>query len=104
MPSAYNQTFNIGADVPYTLNELARCVAGAMGVAPEVVHLPPRQEVLHAYCSHEKVTRVFGRRRLHTLEEGLTRMAVWVKRHGARASSTFDGIEVLKNFPKAWAA
>jgi UDP-glucose 4-epimerase len=37
-----------------------------------------------------------------TLDEGLARMAAWVKRHGARASQEFDGIEVDKNFPKAW--
>jgi UDP-glucose 4-epimerase len=58
--------------------------------------------VLNAYSSHEKVQRVFGQRQLHTLEQGLTRMAGWVKQHGARSSHEFEGIEVIKNFPKAW--
>jgi hypothetical protein len=29
-------------------------------------------------------------------------MAQWVKAHGARRSQKFEGIEVTKNFPKAW--
>jgi UDP-glucose 4-epimerase len=45
---------------------------------------------------------VFGQRKLHSLEEGLAKMAGWVKHHGARTSQEFDGIEVMKNFPKAW--
>ncbi len=101
-PTAYNQVFNVGADQPYTVNELAQRVAAAMGVAPQVVHLPARNEVVNAYSSHEKVQRVFGPRRLTTLEEGLERMAAWVKRHGARASRKFEEIEVRKNFPQAW--
>lgn len=102
VPAAYNQVFNVGADQPYTVNELAQRVAAAMGVAPHVVHLPARNEVVNAYSSHEKVQRVFGPRRLTTLEEGLERMAAWVKRHGARASRKFEEIEVRKNFPQAW--
>lgn len=102
VPAAYNQIFNIGADQPYTVNELAESVARAMGVEPNLVHLPARNEVLNAYSSHEKVQRIFGERKLHNLEEGLSRMANWVRRHGARQSQKFEGIEVTKNFPKAW--
>lgn len=101
-PAAYNQIFNIGADKPYSVNELATAIAQAMGVAPNVTHTPPRNEVQDAYSSHDKTDRVFGQRKLHTLEEGLTRMAAWVKQHGARQSQKFEGIEVTKNFPKAW--
>jgi UDP-glucose 4-epimerase len=101
-PEAYGQVFNIGADQPYTVNELAGCVARAMEVEPQVVHLSARNEVLNAYSSHEKVRRVFGERQRYTLEAGLGRMATWVKKHGARRSREFDGIEVTKNFPEAW--
>lgn len=101
-PQAYNQIFNIGADQPYSINELAECVARAMGVEPAVIHLPARNEVINAYSSHEKVARVFGERNLVPLEEGLQRMAAWVKQHGARQSQKFDNIEVMKNFPAAW--
>ncbi len=101
-PAACNQIFNIGADQPYTINELAEAVAQAMGVKATVAHLPARNEVADAYSSHEKIRRVFGSRKPHTLEEGLSKMAAWVKQHGARSSKEFEGIEVTKNFPKAW--
>jgi UDP-glucose 4-epimerase len=102
VPGAYNQVFNIGADQPYSVNELATCVAQAMGVEPKITHLPPRNEVMDAYSSHEKLRRIFGERRLYTLEEGLNRMGAWVKQHGARTSQKFKDIEVTKNFPAAW--
>ncbi len=102
MPDAYNEIFNIGADQPYTINELAHTVAQAMGVEPQVKHVPARNEVIDAYSSHEKLDRVFGKREGHDLQYGLSRMAKWVKQHGSRASQEFEGIEIEKNFPKAW--
>lgn len=100
--AAYNQIFNIGADEPYSVNALAEATARAMGREPNILHVPARNEVQHAYSSHDKVRRVFGERKLHSLEEGLGRMAEWVQQHGARASSKFENIEVEKNFPRAW--
>jgi hypothetical protein len=73
-----------------------------MGVEPNIIHLPPRNEVSNAYSSHDKVRRVFGDHQRYSLEEGLNRMATWVKQHGARRSQEFEGIEVRKNFPQAW--
>ena len=102
LPEAYNQIFNIGAEIPYSVNDLATAVAKAMGVVPNVVHLPARNEVLHAYSSHDKITRTFGQDGGTPLDEGLLRMAQWVKEHGARSSKEFENIEVMKNFPKAW--
>lgn len=99
---AYNQVFNIGADQHYSVNHLANSVAVAMEAPSNIVHLPARNEVVHAYSSHDKVRRVFGERRLVSLDEGLCRMAEWVKQHGSRTSSKFENIEVTKNFPKAW--
>jgi UDP-glucose 4-epimerase len=100
--AAYNQVFNIGADKPYSVNALATCIAQAMGVAPDIVHVPARNEVMHAYSAHDKIDRVFGDRPKTSLEDGLQRMAEWVKQHGARQSKKFDNIEIEKNFPKAW--
>ncbi len=101
-PEAYNQVFNIGADQPYTVAELARAVANAMGVDPRIAHLPERNEVRNAFSSHEKVRRVFGGQPPVNLETGLARMASWVRRHGARSSQPFRNIEVAKNLPEAW--
>jgi UDP-glucose 4-epimerase len=102
VPAAYNQIFNIGADQPYSVNELTQSVARAMQVEPNILHLPARNEVFTAYSSHDKVRRVFGDQKPYSLEQGLARMAVWVKQHGARASMEFKNIEVTKNLPAAW--
>ena len=48
-PTAYNQVFNIGADTPYSVGFLADVVADAMGVEPNIVHLPAREEVPHSW-------------------------------------------------------
>lgn len=104
VPEAYNQIFNIGADQHYSVNQLATSVAAAMGVNPNIVHLPARNEVINAYSSHDKVRKVFGCREPFNLDKSLCRMAEWVKQHGARTSKKFENIEVTKNFPKAWLA
>ncbi len=103
-PEARNQVFNIGADVPYTVNELARVVIEAMGVEQRVVHLDPRKEVKVAFSDHSKAAHVFGTRHSVSLEDGIRAMAAWVKKHGARASSVFENIEVVKNMPPSWAS
>jgi UDP-glucose 4-epimerase len=101
-PPAYNQVFNIGADQPFSVNELAEMVARAMKAKCNIVHRPPRNEVQYAYSSHDKVREIFGARRQHSVEEGLGVMGQWVKMHGARSGKKFEGIEITKNFPEAW--
>src|SRR5215213_7331251 len=60
IPEAHNEIFNVGADRPYTVNELAQSVMQAMGMEGEIRHLPPRNEVLDAFADHSKGRRVFG--------------------------------------------
>lgn len=104
-PQSYNQVFNVGADKPYTVNELAGVVAKAMGVKPELKHLEARNEVVHAYSAHEKVHKYFGDIIKNvSLEEGVAKMAAWAKAAGARKGKPFEGIEVRKNLPPSWAA
>lgn len=101
---ARNQTFNIGADRAYSVQELALEVAAALGVVPDVEYLPMRQEVLHAFSDHSKARAVFGQGELVDLRAGLARMAAWVLEHGSREPVSFRGIEVLRNLPASWRA
>ncbi len=102
-PGARNRIFNVGADVPYTVNGLAGAVAEAMGRPDHPVeHLPARNEVKVAYSDHSAAREVFGERERTPLDEGLRRMAEWVGEAGARSSSTFEDIEVRKNLPPSW--
>jgi len=66
-PAAFNQIFNVGADHPYSVNQLAEAVAAAMNVAPNIVFKPARNEVMDAYSDHSKVRRVFGERPITSL-------------------------------------
>lgn len=97
-----NEIFNVGADQPHTVLELAHVVSAAFNVEPDIRFLPARQEVLHAYASHEKVDSVFGRGNTMTLERGISEMAEWVKMSGPRNAVKFEGIELTRNFPEAW--
>jgi UDP-glucose 4-epimerase len=104
VPEAYGQTFNVGGDTPYTVNQLAEVVAAAFGVEPSFVHLPARREVLHAFSSHDRQRAVFGHSEPITLEEGVRRMAEWAKSHGPMEPSRFDSVEIERNLPPSWAA
>jgi len=99
---AYKEIFNIGADKPYTVNELALQVASAMGVNPKIKYLKERNEVKHAYCSHEKLKKYFDYEPKWALEEGLKKMADWAKRVGIRKSKEFKKIEIKYNLPLVW--
>jgi UDP-glucose 4-epimerase len=101
--AAQNEVFNVGADQPYTVNDLARHVAHSMGKPDHPVqHLPPRNEVLHAFSDHSKVRSVFGSSSETPLEEGLARMARWARSVNLRPSETFADLEVTKNMPPSW--
>jgi len=100
---AYGEIFNIGADVPYDVNMLANEVCAAMGVEPRMIHLEPRNEVLHAYADHQKVGAYFpDQTEPVSLKVGLKNMAEWVKAFGARKTSEFTNIEVLHRLPPSW--
>jgi UDP-glucose 4-epimerase len=102
MPQCYGQVFNIGADKPYSVLELAQAVAEALELPPNLLHLDARSEVVHAYASHAKVEQFFGPQPVTSLADGLKRMATWVKNAGVREAVRFNNIEVLKNLPPSW--
>ena len=101
---AYNQIFNIGADKPYSVNELAEVVAEEFGVKPDIKYLQARNEVLHAYSDHTKAHQVFGKEANSgiDLSEGIRRMANWARRVGARTSQEFSHIEITEKLPQGW--
>lgn len=101
-PDVYGKVFNVGADTPYSVNELATEVGRVFGVTPEIKYFNARNEVLHAYSSHDLLRRHFPDAPHYTLAEGLEAMARWAKAHGPRKSKEFSNIEIPKNLPDAW--
>ena len=100
--AAHNQVFNIGADAPVTVLELARHVAKAFGVEAEIEFLEARNEVVHAYCDHSRVQEVFGETESVAVSEGVRRMAAWARNVKVGEASRFEAIEVEKNLPGSW--
>lgn len=102
--AAGNETFNIGADQPVSVLDLAGIVAEAFGVPREVRHLPARNEVAHAFSDHAKLRRAFDLGEPIELRTGIARMAAWVRDRGPRDPVEFPGrIELPRNLPPSWA-
>jgi len=99
---AYCETFNIGADTPCTVNKLAQAVAVAFEVEPKIEYLPAREEVEHAFASHDKVYRLFGASAQIPLAEGLKRMAAWAREAGPMMPCPLRPLELSENVPLAW--
>ncbi|MDZ4822120.1 MAG: NAD-dependent epimerase/dehydratase family protein [Flavobacteriales bacterium] len=99
---AYNNIFNIGADHPFTVNELAQAVGDVLGVKGELLHLAPRNEVQHAFSDHTKLKKIFGDNSSVSLHDGLAKMAAWARTAGIQSSKKFEGIEIEEKLPKFW--
>ncbi len=100
---AQNEVFNIGADQPYSVNELAQHVASAMGRPTHpLAHLDARNEVAFAYSDHSKARRVFGDHPQTSLNDGLARMAEWALRVGIQPHRPFEHVEITRNLPPSW--
>lgn len=69
-------------------------MCSVLGVIPDVFHMVARNEVKHAASSHETVRYVFGEPKHSELDDGLNRMAEWVKQRGSHQSVKFEGIEI----------
>lgn len=99
---AINQVFNIGADVQFTINELATEVCKALQVEGTIRHVEARNEVIHAHASHEKLYRMFDQKPATSLANGLKKMADWAMKTGAKKSSAFSNIEIREKLPPLW--
>lgn len=103
MPETYNTVFNIGSDRVHTVKEVALEVASAFGVEPQIKYLPARNEVVHAYSTHEKARKQFADFiqdiDLHT---GIQRMADWARKSGPKEPNVFSNIEVYEKLPPSW--
>lgn len=103
-PSCWNEIYNIGADVPYSVNQLVALMGRAFNVEPVVNFQPAREEVKVAYSSHEKIHRAVACGTPVPFAEGIRRMAEWAKIHGPRRGEVFSAVELLEKLPPLWAA
>lgn len=101
--AAKNQCFNIGNSDFYSVNELAQLVAEAMGTCPTIEYLAARNEVIHAYASHEKAQKVFAMQSPVQLKEGIKKMANWVKNVDYMKIKPVSCLEIEEKLPSFWA-
>ena len=104
-PHAYNQKFNVGAEQPYTVNELATRMSRAWGEHAKVVHLDKRNEVHNAESTHTKLGCYFpSARQSVSLDEGLRQTVAWAKQTftAAPQPAEFDAVEVKRQMPRSW--
>lgn len=104
IPAAYNEVFNIGGDIDYSVNELAETVMEVMNLKQDISYQPARNEVLHAYSDHTKAKKVFGldEKNFVSLKDGVAKMAAWVDTVGSRSSGYFGEIEIEEKLPPIW--
>jgi UDP-glucose 4-epimerase len=102
VPAAQNQDFFVGRDERTSVGELSGLVAAAMGVKPNVNHLPQRHEVVHAYAVHDKLRCVFNPREPISLKEGLKQTAEYSKRLGSFEPTGYSKTKFQKNLPPSW--
>jgi len=103
IPKCFNEVFNIGADKPYTINDLVKVIAGYMDANPDITYLKARKEVVHAYSDHSKAEKYLGISNPRVdLNAGIRRMVDWAKKVGARKGQEFNDIEIRKSLPEGW--
>ena len=97
---AYNEVFNIGGDVDYSVNELAKTVMKVMGLEQSIRYLPARNEVVHAFADHSKAKRIFNiTNDFVPLDTRCEKMAEWVSKVSARSMLKFSTIKIVEKLP-----
>ena len=97
IPGVYNHAFNIGSDIPESLQTLAEYVGEVMDAPSglkKAVNLPPRLEVNHAEASHNKLLCAFQHHNVTGLKKGLKLTADWVKKSTGFNPVEFSAVEV----------
>lgn len=105
------EVINIGPKEEHTINELADVVLGIFfpdGNIPKQLkpkYLPLRpQEVMEAYCTNAKATKLLGYKTTVSLKEGVAKMIEWARKKGAQKFKYLkDGVELpAENLPQTW--
>ena len=98
------ETFNIGADKYWTINDAAltvQKVAAEFGNNVDLVHLEKRNEVHTAYSDHTKAKELLGFNDNTDLEATIREMYTWAQSQPNRNVEYFD-YEIEKNLYSFW--
>ena len=104
MHSHSQETFNLGADKDFTINEAANLladVAKEFGFEPEIEYLEARNEVHTAYCDHTKAKELLGFEDGTNLRDTMRDMFAWAMEQPNRDVITMD-YEIEKGLYSFW--
>lgn len=105
------EIINIGPTEEHTINEVSKVVLKTFfsnGNVPEQIkpqYLPLRpQEVVEAFCSNDKATRLLGYKTTTRLEDGIAKMVAWAKTIGPQPFHYLEeGLELESpDVPATW--
>ncbi len=109
--SCNSEVINIGPSEEYTINQLAKLVLDEFfpdggipdNMKPKYLPLRP-QEVMEAYCTNDKASKLLGYKTNTALPEGVKKFIQWAKKKGPQEFRYLkDGVELkTKDLPKTW--
>lgn len=100
-PKTINQSYNIGWDIPYTINELAETVKKVMNKW-EIINLEARFEVHTAFCDHTKLKRDFDVKPTKDLEFWVKEMVEYAELLWPQDPTYLYDVEIIKNMHTKW--
>jgi len=106
MESHDGEVFNVGADSHTTILEAAErfsSLAAGHGYSPQIVMLPPRDEVKVAFCDHTKAKNLLGFRDNTNFEALLDSMLMWAKQQPVRSVKLMP-YEIEKGMYSFWSS
>tara|TARA_Y100000992_G_C21251935_1_gene486353 strand:+ start:114 stop:1106 length:993 start_codon:yes stop_codon:yes gene_type:complete len=98
------EIFNIGADKPYTINEVSDIVikvAKKHGFEASKVYLEPRKEVHVAYCNHDKAKNILEFSDSTDLNKSIEDMFEWALIQKNK-NVNYANYEITKNIYSYW--
>ena len=98
------EIFNIGADKFFSLNQVAETVqsiGSKYGYDVPIEHAPPRHEVKHAYCNHDKAKNLLKFQDNTKLEELIEDVFVWAMKQPKRKVKEME-YEVTDGIYEYW--
>jgi UDP-glucose 4-epimerase len=99
-----NQTYNIGAEKYYSINEIATIVQNIgikFGYHSEIEYAEARHEVKHAYCDHAKAIQDLKFTDNTNINELIENMFIWAMSQPSRIVKNMN-YEIDKNIYKYW--
>jgi len=101
VPEASKQIINLGGIHYVTIKKAAETLCDVVGGA-EVIHLPPRHEVKHAYPTWQKSVDILGFEHKTNLHDGLEKMWKWAQQQPIRPRQVWSEYELDKGIYDYW--